>query len=481
MTKALTHEELLLALEALDAKKTYRKKDYFEPYNKQQDFFDKGAFLRERLLMAGNQQGKTYAGAFETACHLTGEYPDWWLGRRFDHAVIAWAAGVSAVLVRDGPQRLLCGTPGVEEHFGTGLIPKESFVGKPSLARGVTDAYDTVQVRHKSGGVSTLTFKSYEQGPAKFQSATLDFLWLDEEPDEKVYGECLARITATNGMLFMTFTPLLGMSTVVRRFIREPSPDRGYTQMSIEDAKHIAPEERKRVIDGYQAHERDARARGIPMLGSGRIFTTNEEAIREGIIEHIPIYWKKAWAIDFGINERHKFAAVLCIWDVDNDVIHVQHAFREANTLIMAHAKKLLNIGGELPVIWPQDGHERDKSSGTPLATLYKKEGLKMLPSHATWEDGGNSTEAAIKEMQERFETGRLKIAGHLSDLWDEYRSYHRKDGKIVKEDDDILSALGKFVMAKRFARPVAIGPAAPRKKSSSDPEIADGVDFDPF
>ena len=51
---------------------------------------------RERLLMAGNQVGKTTCGAAELAIYLTGRYPDWWDGRRFDRPIVAWAAGVSA-------------------------------------------------------------------------------------------------------------------------------------------------------------------------------------------------------------------------------------------------------------------------------------------------------------------------------------------------------------------------------------------------
>jgi phage terminase large subunit-like protein len=115
--------------------------------------------------------------------------------------------------VRDIQQKKLCGEPGVDAAFGTGMIPKAAFADKPSLARGVTDAYDTIQVRHKSGGVSVGRFKSYEQGRAKFQGETLDWLWFDEEPPEDVYSEGLTRTVATGGMAYMTFTPLKGRST----------------------------------------------------------------------------------------------------------------------------------------------------------------------------------------------------------------------------------------------------------------------------
>ena len=80
---------------------------------------------RERLLMAGNQLGKTVAGGFEAAMHATGLYPAWWMGRRFERPTIAWVAGVTGESTRDNPQRILLGRPG---QIGTGAIPKDAIV-----------------------------------------------------------------------------------------------------------------------------------------------------------------------------------------------------------------------------------------------------------------------------------------------------------------------------------------------------------------
>jgi phage terminase large subunit-like protein len=477
-------DELNELLQELSDRKRYHKIDTFEPYPKQADFFALGATKRERLLRAGNQEGKTYAGAAETAYHLTGDYPKWWLGRRFTHPVTAWAAGESSVLVRDKPQAELCGKPGVEEDFGTGFIPKEAFVGKPSLSRGVTDAYDTIQVRHKTNGVedgvSTLTFKSYEQGRTKFQSGTLDFAWCDEEPPDDIYSEILARITATNGMVFTTFTPLKGMSTVVSKFINDPSPDRSDTVMTIYDAKHIKPEDIQKILAGYPAHQRDARAMGVPFMGSGRIFNHPDDMIAENPIpfDRIPREWVKLWGIDFGIN--HPFAGVLIAWDKDQDVIHVVSAFRMSDALVLQHADKIRSVAENVPIAWPQDGTER-RDDGKPLADHYKRRGLLMLPSHATFPDGSISTEAGILEMDDRMTSQRFKVFSTLmnSDWGQEFRDYHRdEDGKIDKRKDDIMSATRIAVMAKRFAKPVSLvaGYGSPRKGSETR-AIADGVD----
>lgn len=474
-------EKTLKVLQDLAYRKKFRRIDFFVPYDKQREFYVLGATKRERMLMAGNQVGKTYAGAAEVSYHLTGLYPPDWEGRKWDRPVRGWAAGESSLLVRDVQQKLLCGEPGVESAFGTGLIPKDLFVDKPSLARGVTDAYDTIQVRHASDGISVLRFKSYEQGRQKFQGETIDFFWGDEEPPLDVYSEMLTRITATAGMGFITFTPLKGMSNVVVRFVNEPSEDRAYVVMTIDDAKHIPEAERAKIIAGYPAHEREARARGIPMLGSGRVFQVSEEAILEPAIDEIPEHWYKMWAIDFGIG--HPFGSVLGLWDKDADVIHIHAALRMVDlspdtSPPMQHAKPMKLIGAAIPVAWPQDGTARDKGSGIQLAKQYKSEGLLMLPEHATWPDGSMSTEAGLMEMQDRMTSGRFKVAAHLTQWLEEFRMYHRKDGQIVKERDDLMSATRIFVMMKRFAKQVQLGGTAPKRRRQ---EIADGVDFDLF
>lgn len=454
---------------------------YFSPYEKQQEFFAAGRTVRERLLMAGNQLGKSEAGAFETACHLTGEYPEWWIGRRWERPVRGWAVGETSLVTRDVSQKKLCGSPGVIADHGTGYIPKDRFVDKPSLSRGVTDAYDTIQVRHKSGGTSVLVFKSYEQGRQKMQGDSIDFGWCDEEPDEDVYSEIRTRTNATGGMVYTTFTPLKGMSAVVMRFLNEPSPDRHVVTMIIDDAKHISPEKRQQIIDSYAPHEREARTKGIPMLGSGRIFPYTEESVSCPTfqLDQIPPHWFKLWAIDFGIG--HKFGAVLGLIDNDADCIYVHHAFKIADQLPIMHAKQIMFVAGAVPVAWPHDGNTREKSTGDNLAKVYKNEGLLMLPTHATWKEGGISTEKGILEMQQRFATGRLKISAHLLQMWEEYRLYHRKDGEIVKLHDDLMSALRILVMAKRFAKQVALGPITPGKSKPRNNGVADGMDFDIF
>ena len=457
----LPPKQLLDALKAVDLHRRGNAMEFWKPYPKQLEFFAMGATKTERLLMAGNRLGKTMAGAFETACHLTGLYPDWWPGRRWDRPTKAWAAGVSTTAVRDVTQTQLCGPPEIEDEFGTGFIPRHCFVGRPTLARGaVSGSYDTARVRHFTNGIedgaSMLQFKSYEQGRMKFQGSSLDFCWPDEEPPMDIYVEMCTRFAATRGMSFMTFTPLLGMSEVVTRFLNEPSDQRGVVQMGIKDAAHMTPEMVEELLARYPIHERDARMNGDPLLGEGRIFLTDERKIVFPVDQFIPAHWTKLWGIDFGIT--HPFAAVLMAWDRDNDVLYVLETYRAADELPLVHSEAIRRIAAEVPIAWPHDGHRRDPGSGRVLASLYKKLDLNMLQTHAHFPGGSISTEAAVLEIQQREQDGRFRVREDLGDYLAERRGYHRKEGMIVKARDDLLSAAQKATMMKRYGRVVALG-----------------------
>lgn len=175
--------------------------------------------------MAGNQLGKTIAGGFEWAIHLTGRYPNWWKGRVFDKPVKFWAGGVTGLSTRDNPQRILVGPPMQKEAWGTGAIPSEC-IKDHITGRGVPNGLDSVIVNWGGGGdvqaqESLLQFKAYEQGREKWQGDTLDGVWCDEEPPLDIYSEGKTRVQATHGIVIVTFTPLLGMSDVVTLFLTE--------------------------------------------------------------------------------------------------------------------------------------------------------------------------------------------------------------------------------------------------------------------
>jgi phage terminase large subunit-like protein len=234
MTKALSREEkqeLLALLEEQARRKRYRLIDEIFPdegpyrrdlYPRHMEFFRAGASHRERLFMAANRSGKSVAGGAEMTYHLTGQYPDWWEGKRFDHPIRALAAGDTSQTTRDIIQHKLLGGLWDTPEFGTGLIPRE-LLGKPTVSRGIANAYEEITVEHVSSGTSRLAMRSYDQGRRIFQGVEQHVVWMDEEVPRDVYEEALVRTMTTQGVVFMTFTPLQGLTPLVVDFLETRS------------------------------------------------------------------------------------------------------------------------------------------------------------------------------------------------------------------------------------------------------------------
>lgn len=221
------------------------------------------------------------------------------------------------------------------------------------------------------------------------------------------------------------------------------------TRMEIDDAEHYTPEQRAQIIASYPEYIRDARAKGIPVLGSGAVFPIKES----DIIEPAPKLqreWSRIAGIDFGWD--HPTGLVWLAHDRDADCVHVYDCYRrrEATPLIVAGAAR--PRGEWIPIAWPHDGLQHDKGSGEELAKQYRDQHLNMLQQRATFDDGKSGVEAGITMMLDRMQTGRLKVAEHLNDWWEEFRLYHRKDGIIVKEGDDLMSATRYALMMLRYA-----------------------------
>lgn len=454
-------------LTKVERKLAYRRLETYWPYPKQREFHAAGQTYQERLLMAGNQVGKTLCAAAEVAMHLTGRYPDWWPGKVFRKPVVGWVAGVTGEATRDNAQRMLMGRVNA---VGTGMVPRDA-IKEWTPRRGVADAIDTVIVRYGGGGdvqagESLLGFKSYDQGREKFQGETLDFGWCDEEPPADVYVEFLTRLAVSRGPMLVTFTPLKGMSEVVLRFLQERPPGTYVVSMTIEDAEHFSAEQRAEITARYPPHEREARAKGVPILGSGRVFPVSEESLAFDLFE-LPPHWPRICGLDFGWD--HPTAAVWAAWDRDTDTFWVYDVYRAREQPVVVHAAAIRTRGAWIPVAWPHDGLN-ETAAGPALARQYAEQGLAMLPEHARIEPlndrsdlrrTATSVEAGVQEMLDAMLTGRFRVARHLNEWWEEFRMYHREEGKIVKLMDDLMCATRYAYISRRHAQ---VAPQAARK-----------------
>ena len=425
---------------------------FYKPYRKQLSFHAAGINISERCFGAGNQLGKTLSGAMEAAYHSTGLYPDWWEGARFTQENVGWVTGESGELIRDTVQKLLVGRMQIEGDIGSGTIPKDKII-EVVRSNGVKDLLDHVKVRHLNGKVSLIFLKSREKGRAKLQGETIDWVWHDEEPDQDIYTECLTRTNkGQNGQFsFMTFTPLKGMTDVVNQFYSEPSRYQHLTMMTIEDVAHYTAEEKAQIIASYPEHEREARSKGIPILGEGRIFPISESQISVTPFS-IPAYWPRIKGLDLGTYD-HPTACAFLAYDRDHDCIYLYNGWKASKKTISEEAVLINKLNDWVPVSWPHDALKHDKNTKSTIRDLYADCDVNMLDERATFPDGGNSVEMGLFDILDRMVTNRFKVFSQVESFWEEFRVYHRKDGKVVKARDDFLDAVRYAVMMIRHAQ----------------------------
>jgi phage terminase large subunit-like protein len=428
----------------------------FLPYAWQADWLDAAADHQELMIRAANRVGKTATAATAVAMHLTGLYPSWYRGRKFDRPTTIWCAGITNESVRDIIQTQLLG--GMGEDLGTGWIPRRLLVGTPSMRQaGVRNCVDRFEVRHVSGGISVCAVKVFEMGSEKFQGAACDVVWLDEEPaDFAIYTESLTRTLSTGGLVLVTFTPLRGHSKLVEHFAAGGSGIYSKTA-TWDDAPHLDQAQKKRMWASYPAHERDARTKGLPKLGEGGVFA---HLIEECIVPPCKLasHSARIKGIDFGIG--HPFGGVAIAHTRDDDVISVYADYRRKGASVAEHCDWLNSFDRWAPISWPHDGENRQAHSGKTLAQLYRENHANMLGKSARYpkavgekeRGGAQPLEPVVAEVLERMGTGRLKIFNNCATLIEEMRDLHRRDGKIVPVRDDVWKALSYAVMMKRYA-----------------------------
>ena len=419
----------------------------YNPHDKQRLFHEAGNAAKERLFLAGNRTGKTYSAALEVCMHLTGNYPSWWNGYRYEEPVEAWVASDSAETTRDILQmKYYLG----DEHDGKLGLIHPSLIIRKTRKSGVSDAYDTVWIRHSSGGISKLSFKAYDQKRKKFQGTQKHIIHLDEEPPQDIYSECLTRTMATSdnfhGMLIMSMTPLSGMNQLIKSFTDSRKPEeitgsKYYVMATWEDNPYLTEKEKKEMLASYSPHEIEARTKGVPSLGSGMVYPVPESMILCNPFE-IPKYWPRVYAIDFGwTNET---AILFGTHDRDNDILYLysEHYLKERTP--DQHAFALQHAGiSWMPGVYDPAGKISRQGDGEKVVRLFQQAGFKYLSP------AKNSKEEGILKTLQRMQNGKLKIFNTLKNTISELRMYARnKDGIPNDTDDHLMDAMRYLVMS---------------------------------
>ncbi len=429
-------------LEAVLKRRSRTRIDYIFPdagpcrrelYPRHLEFIAAGAQYRERGFVGANRCGKTMLAAFEMSCHLTGKYPAWWNGRKFSHPIQAWAAGTTNQTTRDIVQANLLGPIGEE---GTGLIPGDDIISTVNRS-GIPGAIDTAIVQHVSGGRSSLTFKSFEQGRKSFEGTSRHLIWLDEEPPLEVYTENLLRLATTKGMVMMTFTPLQGWSDVVKSYM-EPvdGAKRYWVQAGWDDCPHLDEDTKRELLASIPPHQREARTKGTPSLGSGAIYPVAESDIVVSPFR-IPDHWPRAYGMDVGWNRT---AVVWGAKDPEDGVIYLYSEHYVGSEKPPMHADAIKARGAWIPGVIDPASNGRSQEDGGQLLKTYRALGLNLMPAD-------NSVETGIYEVWTLLSSGMLKFFSSLSNGLAEFRKYRRDEKGIFVFTNELNRQLEGIVV----------------------------------
>jgi len=404
-------------------------------YPKHVSFFDAGKDYKFRLFMAANRIGKTLAASYELTLHLTGNYPDWWTGKRFATNTEWWVCGVDSKLILSTLQPMLLGPIG---DFGTGMIPYDSLdFDTLKDAKKADTNVGIFRVKHCTGTFSTVEFKSYESGRESFQGSARS-IWLDEEPPLSVFIECLLRTTTGDNSMMMTFTPLKGISETILNFLDGTQFCEGpvglgkhVTMASWDDAPHLTQIDKDILYASIPPFQRDARTKGIPQLGAGAVYPVPESEYQIDPFE-IPKHWKKYYGMDVGWNRT---AAIWFAINPDTGIHYGFHEYYKGEAEPSIHAQAVHAPGKWIHGVIDTAARGRSQVDGGQLMVMYKDLGLNL-------HDADKSVETGLYKCWEALSTGRVKIFKNLSNFINEIRLYRRDEkGKIIKNNDHLMDA----------------------------------------
>ncbi len=206
---------------------------------------------------------------------------------------------------------------------------------------------------------------------------------------------------------------------------------RSVTRMTIDDAEHLSPERRAEIVASYLPNEREARTKGVPVLGAGAIYPVEESAILCAPFA-IPPHWRRCYGLDVGWK---KTAAVWVAEDPSDGVRYTYAEYGRGEAIPLLHAAAIKSRGEWIQGAIDPASRGSAQADGLRLMEAYQEQGLHLVPAM-------NAVDAGIYDVWSRLEVGRLRIFSTLQGLLDEFRIYHRNErGQVVKDEDHYLDA----------------------------------------
>lgn len=448
----MTKQEIIQSIARIDAILAARKKnDKLAAYNsgrkkhKKQLAFHR-CKKRNRWVFGGNRSGKTECGAVEAIWLARGIHP--WRKNRKN--VFGWVVSLSQQVQRDVAQSKIL-------HY----LPPEWIVDitmlsgrKDSPSGGVIDQ---IKIKNVFGGISTIGFKSCDQGREKFQGSSLDFVWFDEEPPKDIYEECLMRVMDRRGDIFGTMTPLKGMTFIYNEIYlnRKNNPEVWCQFMSWEDNPFLSKQEIKLLEGALDGPSLDSRRYGKFSSGEGLVYPEFDPAVHVIPPFPIPPEWQDTISIDPGLNNplsAHWYAV-----DWDGNIYVVAEHFA-AGRDVDFHARSIKHICGLMG--WKSDSkgrycalidsaaNQRTLASSKSVAELFCDNGILVNTNV------NKDVFSGICRVKEYLKRGNGRADIYIFDtcrnMIEEFLTYSWGSGDSPKKvDDHCMDELRYYIMSR--------------------------------
>jgi len=438
----------------------YNQLKYFRPFEHQKRFFVTGNSER-RGILAANRIGKTVSTCYETAMHLTGRYPEWWEGKRFNQPITAMVAGEGWGQVAMVLQQELLGSQDVKlkDNLGTGAIPRDCIMFDTMRSDGANCL--GLEVRHVSGTNSYLLFANYTQEVRQMQGFKLNLAVFDEQPPDDFFSEIVTRTATTQGQVLCSFTPLKGLNGLVSKFWNH---EEGYEHIRVswDDVPEYDPwgepfllmSTRLQLERDYLPHERDARRNGVPVMGKGAVFQLrNWPTYKTGDYDFRNTSGiERIIALDLGlVNDRTVISLMYWMPREQEAWLHTQIVVKgseEANPVNYINHLMRPEVFGT-PIVLPADASSvgRYTMSSLSIRQLFEQYELNVWPEAIMnpADDQGRTTNHksfGINVMRQMLELGTLHVNENCVEFLREAQNYFvDQHGRFSDPDDCIDSA----------------------------------------
>ncbi len=429
-----------------------RKTDYLASYNTGKVVHQKQLAFhkcpkRNRWVFGGNRSGKTECGAVEVVYMARGNHPY----RKNRPDVLGWVVSLSAQVQRDVAQKKIL------RYLRRDWIEDIVMLSgrKDSPEHGIIDF---IRVKNVFGGTSVIGFKSCDQGREKFQGASLDFVWFDEEPPQDIYMECRMRVFDRKGDIFGTMTPLKGLTFVYNEIYlnRHGDDEVWYEFMEWGDNPYLDEGEIKQLEGSMDENTLQSRRFGrFASASAGLVYPEFDEGIH--VIEPFPLpkEWQDTIAIDPGLHNplsAHWYAV-----DYDDNVYVVAEHY-EAGRDIDYHAEAIRALCRRLD--WHTDGKgritalidsaakQRTLGAVKSVAELFYERGILVNPNV---EKDLFSGIARVKSyLNQKNGLPNVYIFKNCVHLVRELKGYYWGSGDVPKKvDDHSLDELRYYLMTR--------------------------------